>query len=526
MDDLDEQLARRLQLEEDEAVTRALLGRRHPGGAAAPTTAAAALEAERRRFAADLEAGLRRAAAHEDELARALALSVAPLDALSAAAGDAASLSVELGDDPPLAQEDALALELIRWFKADFFAWVDAPPCATCGAAGPEPRGAAPPTAAELAHGAARVETFACSLCSSVTRFPRYNDAAKLVADPAARRGRCGEWANAFGLLARAVGLDVRCVSDSTDHVWLEYYSAALQRWVHVDPCEGVADKPLLYDAGWGKQLVYCIAVGRDGAADVTRRYVADWEAALGRRPLDEAWVAGRVAAASTRLRAGLPAEERAALEAQDAADAAAMAAGGGGAAAPAEPLPGRQTGAAAWRAARGEGGAAPAEPAAAPPTRYARALDTGATAPRVAGGAVRASGDNPPSEVAAAATDGRPDTKWLCFGVSEAWLEYRLLGGAAPVAIARYALRAGGDAPERDPAHVALAAWREASERWEPLDERRGSELAFPARGARLEFAVAAAPPAARWRLRVRAVRGPGAANSVQLAEWALYSS
>lgn len=92
-------------------------------------------------------------------------------------------------------------------------------------------------------------------------------------------------------------------------------------------------------------------------------------------------------------------------------------------------------------------------------------------------------------------------------------------------MAVARYALRAGGDAPERDPAHVVLEAWREAGARWEPLDERRGGELDFPARGARLEFAVVTAAPAARWRLRVRAVRDPGAANSVQLAEWAMFS-
>jgi peptide-N4-(N-acetyl-beta-glucosaminyl)asparagine amidase len=37
-----------------------------------------------------------------------------------------------------------------------------------------------------------------------------------------------------------------------------------------VDPCEAAHDKPLLYEAGWGKKLGYVIATGSQGAADVT----------------------------------------------------------------------------------------------------------------------------------------------------------------------------------------------------------------------------------------------------------------
>ena len=37
-------------------------------------------------------------------------------------------------------------------------------------------------------------------------------------------------------------------MNDWNDHVWAEYWSAAEQRWVHLDPCEGAFDKPLLYE--------------------------------------------------------------------------------------------------------------------------------------------------------------------------------------------------------------------------------------------------------------------------------------
>ena len=47
-----------------------------------------------------------------------------PLAGMRAAAADATALSVEMGDVSPLGEADALAQELLAWFKTGFFSWV------------------------------------------------------------------------------------------------------------------------------------------------------------------------------------------------------------------------------------------------------------------------------------------------------------------------------------------------------------------------------------------------------------------
>jgi peptide-N4-(N-acetyl-beta-glucosaminyl)asparagine amidase len=157
-----------------------------------------------------------------------------------------------------LAFEDFVIKRLLHWFKNEFFQWVNEPQCDNCNGK-TQGIGSAQPTSEELKYGASRVEHYQCLSCKFKTRFPRYNHPGILLRKPN-RRGRCGEWANCFALICRAMGFETRHVIDWTDHVWVEYYSDKLGRWIHLDPCEAAFDSPLLYEAGWGKKLNYVIA--------------------------------------------------------------------------------------------------------------------------------------------------------------------------------------------------------------------------------------------------------------------------
>ncbi|KAL0593294.1 Peptide-N-asparagine amidase [Plecturocebus cupreus] len=179
-----------------------------------------------------------------------------------------------------ISDEDFLLLELLHWFKEEFFHWVNNILCSKCGGQ-TRSRDRLLPNNDELKWGANNVEDHYCDACQFSNRFPRYNNPEKLLET---RCGRCGEWANCFTLCCRALGFEARYVWDYTDHVWTEVYSPSQQRWLHCDACEDVCDKPLLYEIGWGKKLSYVIAFSKDEVVDVTWRYSCKHEEVIARR--------------------------------------------------------------------------------------------------------------------------------------------------------------------------------------------------------------------------------------------------
>ncbi|CAF4698448.1 unnamed protein product, partial [Rotaria sp. Silwood2] len=182
-------------------------------------------------------------------------------------------------------KRDLLLLELLKWFKEEFFSWFDRPNCDRCQKLMNFFQ-YVQPTREEREQGDAhKVELYKCSTCSSQYRFPRFNAPLKLLET---RCGRCGEAANLFTCLCRSLSFESRYIYDTTDHVWTEVYSENQRRWLHCDSCENLCDSPLIYEKGWKKDLSYCIAFAKDHIEDVTWRYVTHFKQTILRRNINE----------------------------------------------------------------------------------------------------------------------------------------------------------------------------------------------------------------------------------------------
>uniref|UniRef100_A0A480MDY5 Peptide-N(4)-(N-acetyl-beta-glucosaminyl)asparagine amidase isoform X1 n=1 Tax=Sus scrofa TaxID=9823 RepID=A0A480MDY5_PIG len=197
------------------------------------------------------------------------ALACIPVQELKRRSQEKLSRARKLDKGTHLNEEDFLLLELLHWFKEEFFHWVNDMACSKCGGRTKSRGTSLFPSDDERKWGADRVEDHYCDACQLSNRFPRYNNPEKLLET---RCGRCGEWANCFTLCCRALGFEARYVWDYTDHVWTEVYSPSQQRWLHCDPCEDVCDKPLLYEIGWGKKLSYVIAFSKDEVAPMRKK--------------------------------------------------------------------------------------------------------------------------------------------------------------------------------------------------------------------------------------------------------------
>ncbi|KAK9321801.1 hypothetical protein V1517DRAFT_325425 [Lipomyces orientalis] len=286
--------------------------------------------------------------AFEDQALLDEALEALPLERLYSEAEQAAE------NDESWGMQDHLIRAVLKWFREDFFTWVNEPACTNCSGA-TAAIGATAPTPQELGEGAGRVELYECKVCKTFVRFPRYGHPRKLLTF---RKGRCGEWAMCFTLLCRSLGSRARWVWCAEDHVWTEVYSETKKRWIHADSCETAWDQPRLYEQGWGKKMSYAIGFSAEGATDVSRRYIRTEGRQLPRNRISESELVLTLRVITQERRLQFSANQKAVLESEDQAEERELQSYTGTAApASTAELRPRETGAGEWTEARGESG-------------------------------------------------------------------------------------------------------------------------------------------------------------------------
>lgn len=230
-----------------------------------------------------IEGGIQLMEQHQNDDLQLYALTIIPVDMIHERIADRQTQNADESF------EVSLLRALLTWFKNEFMTWVNTLSCSRCKSENTKSSGATQPTSFEREGLANIVELHKCQDCGHTTRFPRYNSARTLLTT---RSGRCGEWANLFTLIARAMGLEVRYIIDLSDHVWTEVKLEGFgpdARWIHCDSCEESFNQPHLYEVSWGKRLNYVIAIGDFDCVDVTQRYTIKYsEVCLSRKLIPE----------------------------------------------------------------------------------------------------------------------------------------------------------------------------------------------------------------------------------------------
>ena len=111
--------------------------------------------------------------ARENKEAHRTVHALVPMETLEKAAKDKFKLLFNEDSQLPLTLlRDLSVHELVKWFKNDFFSWVDKLKCDICNIDMMAIEGHL--LQDEIQDGAVNVEVYRCSNCSRTQRFPRY----------------------------------------------------------------------------------------------------------------------------------------------------------------------------------------------------------------------------------------------------------------------------------------------------------------------------------------------------------------